>query len=122
MPAAHTQHSTTAPLVSVVMPVLNPHPKFFFEAVASVLDQTLGDLELVIVEDPSERDAAPILEKFRDRRIRHIRNPRRTSLIEQRNRSIREARAPLVAQLDADDICYPNRLQAQYDFLCQQAQ
>jgi len=43
------------PIVSVVMPVLNPHPVYFRQAVESILNQTFEDWELVIVEDPSPR-------------------------------------------------------------------
>ena len=45
------------PAVSVLMPVLNPHPVYFPEAVASIVAQTFTDWELVIVEDPSPSSA-----------------------------------------------------------------
>jgi len=38
------------PIVSVVMPVLNPHPIYFRQAVESILNQTLDDWELVIMK------------------------------------------------------------------------
>jgi glycosyltransferase involved in cell wall biosynthesis len=110
----------TAPAVSVLMPVLNPHPVYFPEAVASVLNQTFADFELVIVEDPSlppEASAAKLLKPFADARIRHICNDTRTGLIAQRNRTLAEARADLVAMLDADDIMEPDRLAKQVAFL-----
>lgn len=110
---------TKRPLVSVVMPVLDPHPVYFPEAVRSVLDQTLDDLELVIVEDPSSRSAAEMLREFSDPRIRHFRNPQRTCLVDQRNATLAHARAELIACLDADDICEPDRLQKQVDYLQQ---
>jgi glycosyltransferase involved in cell wall biosynthesis len=106
-----------APAVSVLMPVLRPHPVHFPEAVASVLTQTLPDLELVIVEDPSEVSAGDLLRRFDDPRIRHVRNPTRTGLIAQRNRTLAEARADLVALLDADDVMEPHRLAEQVAFL-----
>jgi glycosyltransferase involved in cell wall biosynthesis len=99
------------------MPVLNPHPVFFRQAVASVLEQTHADLELVIVEDPSERSAADLLADLADERVRHFRNRQRTSFADQLNRGLAEARADLVARLDADDICEPDRLRKQLDYL-----
>jgi glycosyltransferase involved in cell wall biosynthesis len=105
------------PLVSVMMPVLDPHPVYFRAAVESVLAQTLTDLELVIVEDPGRSSGAEILSGIADPRIRHICNPKRTSLVDQRNRALAEARADFVAMLDADDIAKPERLQKQYDYL-----
>ncbi|MFN0249230.1 MAG: glycosyltransferase [Kofleriaceae bacterium] len=105
------------PRVSVVMPVLNPHPVYFREAVQSVLDQTFTDLELVIVEDPSKVDGKTLIADLVDPRIRHIQNPARTSLVDQRNRGTAEARAELVALLDADDIMLSDRIAKQVAFL-----
>lgn len=101
------------PTVSVAMAVLAPDPRHFPTAVRSVLEQTHTGLELVIVEDPSERSAADQLAGIDDPRLRLIRNAERTSLVEQRNRSVRECRADLVAILDADDIAHPDWLSAQ---------
>ncbi len=105
------------PLVSVLMPVYNPHPLYFRQAVESILNQTLPDWELVIVEDPSTRSAADLLNDFADPRIRHFVNPHRTSLVAQLNRCLQEARAELVARQDADDISEPDRLEKQVAFM-----
>ncbi len=107
----------STPSVSVLMPVWNPHPDYFRQAVQSILNQTFSDWELVIVEDPSPHPAADILSLFDDPRIRHFVNPQRTSLVEQRNRTLHEARAELVACADADDICEPERLEKQVAFM-----
>ncbi len=107
------------PAVSVLMPVLNPHPDYFPAAVRSVLAQTLADWELVIVEDPSPSSAAALLAPLADPRIRHFRNPERTGLQAQRNRTLAEARGEFVAMLDADDIAEPDRLAKQVAFLRQ---
>ena len=105
------------PRVSVVMPVLNPHPVYFRQAVQSVLAQTFTDFELIIVEDPSASDGKALIADIRDPRIRHIQNPARTSLVDQRNRALAETRAELIALLDADDIMQPDRLAKQLAFL-----
>lgn len=107
-----------SPRVSVVMPVINPHPEFFPNAVRSVLGQTFQDLELVIVEDPSRVDGKAQIARMEDPRIRHLQNPSRTSLVDQRNRGLLEARADVVAFLDADDVALPGRIQKQWDTLC----
>ncbi len=85
----------STPSVSVLMPVWNPHPDYFRQAVQSILNQTFSDWELVIVEDPSPRPAADILRSFDDPRIRHFVNPQRTSFVEQLNQGLQEARAEL---------------------------
>jgi glycosyltransferase involved in cell wall biosynthesis len=106
-----------SPLVSVVMVVLDPDPVYFPQAVQSVLRQTSPDLELIVVEDPSARSAGEFLSRCPDPRVRHVANPRRTSLLEQRNRGLAEARGDFVAVLDADDVWEPDRLEKQLAFL-----
>ncbi|MCC9629560.1 glycosyltransferase [Blastopirellula sp. JC732] len=101
------------PLVSVVMPVLNPHPRHFREAVESVLAQTLADFELIIVEDPSPRDGRELIADLQDPRIVHVRNESRSCLRDQLNQGLRLAQADLIARADADDICCPQRLESQ---------
>ncbi|NQT17969.1 MAG: glycosyltransferase [Planctomycetes bacterium] len=105
------------PRVSVVMVVRNPHPRFFPLAVESILIQTFTDFELIIVEDPSPRSAEDTLNRHSDPRIRYIRHSRRTSLVQQRNRALAEARGEFMAICDADDIVVPNRLEKQLGFL-----
>jgi glycosyltransferase involved in cell wall biosynthesis len=105
------------PLVSVAMTVLNPHPEYFPAAVASVLGQTYKNLELIIVEDPSPQSAADLLHPFSDPRIILHRNRERTSHSQQRNLSLELARADLVAIMDADDVCLPNRIAKQVEYL-----
>lgn len=105
------------PRVSVVISVIDPDPTYFPEAVASILAQTFGDLELIIVEEPSSARCAPLLASFEDGRIRHLEHPRRTSLVAQRNRGIAAACGELIALLDADDIAEPQRLSRQVTYM-----
>ena len=105
------------PSVSIVMPVLNPHPVYFRQAIRSILAQTLSDLELIVVEDPSSSSAGEQLAEFADARIRHLLNPARTSFAAQINRGLHEARSDLVARFDADDVCEPDRLTKQVGHL-----
>jgi len=107
----------SSPLVSVVMPVLNPHPVYFPQAVESVLNQTLTDLELLVVEAPSQRSAGDYLAKYADLRVRHLRLDGPTTLVAQRNCGLAEARSELVALMDADDVCEPDRLAVQVEFM-----
>jgi glycosyltransferase involved in cell wall biosynthesis len=109
--------SRRPPTVSVLMAVREPHPEYFPAAVGSILAQTFGDFELLVVEDPSPRPAAPLLAGLNDPRLQHLVNPRRTSLVAQRNRGLAEARGEFVAVMDADDVAEPHRLQEQVAFL-----
>lgn len=99
------------------MPVVNPHPVYFPQAVASILNQTVQELELIIVEEPSQSFGPDLLANVKDPRLRHLMHSHRTSLVQQRNRGLVEARADLVAWLDADDIAEPERMRKQLAYL-----
>lgn len=105
------------PLVSVVMPVFEPHPVFFRQAIDSVLAQSFTDFEVIIVEDPSPAQGRAMLAGVTDSRLTHILNTERTSLPRQHNRGLAEARGRFICRFDADDICEPHRLERELAFL-----
>jgi glycosyltransferase involved in cell wall biosynthesis len=105
----------TPPAVSVLMSVHDGAPSVG-EAVASVLGQTAGDLELIVVDDGSADATPDLLAAVRDGRLRVVRQER-TGLTRALNRALGLARAPLVARLDADDVALPERLAYQRAFL-----
>src|SRR5205823_8256702 len=83
------------------------------DAVASVLDQTHRDFELLIVDDASTDDTVATIERFGDARIRLLRNERNLGQVPSLNRGLREARGEIVARIDADDVARPTRLERQ---------
>jgi glycosyltransferase involved in cell wall biosynthesis len=105
----------SAPAVSVLMSVRNGAP-WVRDAVESVLDQTVTDLELVVIDDGSTDATASLLATVGDPRLRVERQPP-TGLTPSLNRALALARAPLVARLDADDVALPERLACQRAFL-----
>ncbi len=94
-----------APLLSLVIPVFDM-ARFLREAIRSALSQTVRDLEVIVVDDGSNDDVAAVLAREGDARVRTVRQPH-AGLSAARNRGIEEARAPLVAFLDADDRLRP---------------
>jgi glycosyltransferase involved in cell wall biosynthesis len=88
--------------------------KWLAPALDSVLRQTLADFELIIVDDGSADATPAILAEYghRDPRVRTIRMDR-TGLVAALNRGLSAAAAPLIARLDADDVCMPHRLERQ---------
>jgi hypothetical protein len=107
----------SAPRVSVLLPVRDGAP-FLAEAVESILSQTLGDLELVAVDDGSRDGSDALLESLarRDPRLCLVRQPAR-GMVAALNRGLAEARGALVARLDQDDVALPDRLARQAAFL-----
>jgi glycosyltransferase involved in cell wall biosynthesis len=101
------------PRVSVVMSVYNGLP-LVRDAVQSILCQTLEDFEFIIVNDGSSDGTLDYLKSVEagDSRVRII-DQANTGLTRALIRSVAEARAPLIARMDADDLSAPDRLQKQ---------
>ena len=100
------------PEVSVLLAVHNG-ADYVAEAVESILAQTRGNLELIIIDDGSTDATAQIIDAYRDARIRIIRNERNIGLARSLNLGIDAAQGLFVARQDADDISAPHRLEVQ---------
>lgn len=99
------------PSVSVVIPLHNKAPHIH-RAVGSVLAQTARDFELIVVDDASTDRGGDIVRSFGDGRVRLVhRTVRGPGGHAARNRGIEEARADLIAFLDADDEWKPRFLE-----------
>ena len=98
------------PRVSVVMPVFNA-AACLEVTLATVQAQTLGNWELVAVDDGSTDSSAQILAAAaaRDPRIR-LHSQANAGVAISRNRGVGWSRAPLIAFLDADDLWHPEKL------------
>jgi glycosyltransferase involved in cell wall biosynthesis len=103
----------SGPLVSVIIPAYNAQ-SCIREALDSVRMQTLGDLEVLVIDDGSEDRTADIVHEAAatDRRIRLL-HQENSGVAAARNLGIEHARGVYVAPLDADDIFYPCKLEAQ---------
>ena len=101
------------------MPVYNAAP-YLRTAVRSILDQDFRDLELLALDDGSTDGSLEILRAFEasDARVR-ARTRGNRGICATRNELLQDARAPVVAWMDADDISYPSRLRLQMEALDQ---
>jgi hypothetical protein len=106
-----------SPAISVAMSVYNGE-RFLVPAIESVLAQTFTDFEFLILDDGSSDGTRAIIEHYaaQDSRIRPIIRENR-GLIASLNQLLEESRAPLVARMDADDVCLPTRFARQIDYL-----
>jgi len=102
------------PRVSVILPVRDGGP-WLAEAVASILAQTLRDLELIVVDDHSADDAVRRLDRG-DPRLHVVPNAG-SGVSAAFNTGLGPARGAYVARMDADDIALPDRLERQVAYL-----
>jgi len=87
------------------------------EALVSLLDQTLDDFEIIVVDDASTDSTAAVAEALDDVRIRLIRLPDNRGAAGARNAGLRAALGQYVAIQDADDVSRPDRLARQLAYL-----
>lgn len=109
--------SIDAPRVSVLMPCFDV-AETVDEAIASLVEQTMPDFELVAVDDGSTDGTADHLQGWaaRDARIRVLHIPH-AGIIAALNAGLAACRAPYVARMDADDRAHEERLERQAGFL-----
>lgn len=101
---------THTPKVSVVIPLYNKGP-YIARAIDSVLAQSEQEFEIVIVDDASTDGGAETVKTYSDHRIRLIhRDAPGAGGHAARNAGIKNAAAPLIAFLDADDRFNPEHL------------
>jgi glycosyltransferase involved in cell wall biosynthesis len=85
-------------------------------AVDSVLAQTFGDLELIVIDDGSTDSTAEVVRRRRDRRLRCVAIANR-GVSGARNLGLDIGSGDFVAFLDADDAWLPTKLERQLDLM-----
>jgi len=104
--------------ISVILPVYNG-AKLLSEVIASVQAQTLGDWEMILIDDGSSDSTSEVVEKAArsDARIRPFRNPRNLGLANTLNRALFISQGSFLARVDGDDVLMPDRFERQLTFL-----
>ena len=106
------------PEVSVVLPVFNG-ARTIARAVRSILDQTLREIELIVLDDGSVDETVAITRESLDPRVRLIQCAHR-GVAAAANDATELATAPVIARMDADDFAHPRRLEKQLQLLHKQ--
>ena len=102
------------PLVTVLMSVYNG-ARFLGESIDSILGQSYGDFEFLIIDDGSTDDSTSIIADYDDPRIRLQKHPNR-GLAESLRQGILDARGEIIVRADQDDISRRDRLEKQVIF------
>lgn len=104
------------PLVSIGMPIFNCE-KTLTPTVRSLLNQTYGNWELLLIDDGSTDNTLLLSQSFDDSRIRVISDGINMRLPARLNQAIALSRGKYFARMDGGDIAYPERLEAQVRYL-----
>ena len=106
------------PDISVIMSVYNGEA-YLKEAINSVIDQTFRNWELIVINDCSTDSTGEILAEFAlaDERIKVYANEVNLKLPKSLNKAVSLSSGKYIARMDADDICLPDRFEAQFKFM-----
>ena len=104
--------------VSVILPCYNAGD-YLPLAIESVINQTFRDFEVIAIDDYSTDNTLQTLLLYaeKDSRIHVIKNSENLGLIKTLNKGIDLATGKYIARMDQDDICLPERLEKQIEFL-----
>src|SRR3712207_3309219 len=100
------------PKVSVVVPSYN-HERFVSQSIRSALEQTVSDLEVIVVDDGSRDGSVKVIETIEDPRLRLVTFPENIGAAEATNRGISDATGEFIAILNSDDAWVPNKIEQQ---------
>jgi len=102
------------PLISVVIPT-RYRPQLVQRAIDSVLSQTRGDFEIIVIVDGPDTETVAALDSTHEERITVLALDHNVGLAEARNVGVRHARGKWVAFLDDDDEWLSGKLQRQVE-------
>lgn len=104
------------PLISVVLPVYNVAP-YLKEALNSILNQTIQDFEIIIIDDCSTDNTVEIANSYKDERLKVILKAENKGLIDSLNVGFKAATGKYIARMDGDDISDLMRFEKQLNIL-----
>lgn len=118
---AMDKDATAQPLVSIVLPTYNG-ASYLRQSIASCLNQSYRELEVVAVVDGSTDETEAILAEFSDERLRVVCHTRNRGLPEALNTGFRQARGELLTWTSDDNWYAPEAIQEMVAFVVQNPQ
>lgn len=104
------------PAISVLIPSYQ-HARYIRKCIESVLAQTYGEFEIIVVDDGSADDSLDIIRSITDSRIRLLINEHNLGTYGTLDRALELSNSPLVAVLNSDDLWSPTKLESQIALL-----
>lgn len=103
-------------LVSIIIPTYN-RGNIIRDSIESVLNQTYGNIEIIVVDDCGTDNTKEVVESINDGRIKYIRLEKNKGAGGARNEGVKFAEGQLIAFHDSDDICMEDRIERQMEYL-----
>ncbi|MBE5861851.1 MAG: glycosyltransferase [Lachnospiraceae bacterium] len=105
--------------ISCIMSNYNTPAEYLHASIQSILSQTMGDFELIIIDDGSTDASLEIIKDYaqKDSRIVLVENGKNCGLPYSLNRGIDKAQGRYIARMDTDDISLPDRFRLQKEYL-----
>lgn len=97
--------------MSVIIPTFN-HANFLGKAIESVINQTYGNWEAIVVDNHSTDETYQVIKKFKDSRIQYLKISNGGIIAKSRNLGINVAKGEWIAFLDSDDWWTKDKLEA----------
>ena len=105
-------------LVSIIMPAFNSQYTIK-ESIDSVLNQTISNFKLYIVNDASTDETENIIKSYNDNRIVYIYSHVNEGVALSRNKALRKCKGKYISFLDSDDVWLPQKLELQLNKLAE---
>lgn len=107
------------PLISVIMSVYKEPEYMIRQSIESVLNQTIGNFEFIIILDNPEHEGNALVEEYakKDDRINIIHNEANVGLTISLNKGLSKSRGKYIARMDADDISEIDRFAIQVNYM-----
>lgn len=102
--------------MSIITPTYNCG-KYIGETIESVIAQTYQNWEMIIVDDCSTDYTNSVVDNYKDKRIKYIKNAVNCGAAATRNRALKEAQGEWIAFLDSDDLWFSDKLEKQVSFM-----
>tara|TARA_B100000780_G_C21124025_1_gene455651 strand:- start:185 stop:1174 length:990 start_codon:yes stop_codon:yes gene_type:complete len=104
------------PKISIILPVYNG-AIHIIDTINSILNQTMTEFELIIINDASKDNSKEIILSFIDSRIIYIENQKNLGQIASLNKGIQLSKTDLIARIDQDDVFLKEKLKIQYEYI-----
>jgi len=98
------------PDFSIYIPAYN-RAEFLGQTIESILNQTLEDFELIIIDDCSTDNTKKVVHSYKDKRIRYYFNEKNLGCVASHNKALTLARGKYIQSVDSDDLISPTLLE-----------